>query len=236
MMYFLDMFRWGQPSKMSIFRKSKIILIHIHKFEGIFNLCNHCFLIEQTMTEWQNIQPLVQVIGRGRKKDLVIYVFYFRLWWNFKLRHGKKKRGGAEKRTQLLTTWMSFCLLIHDYWVGVNANLTIQHLCVFIFCILTTRLILQTHNKRRNCTWLHFTFTHSLQKDKRKNYAVILQALSEPFIVCNIRLCTIHYPTIESRELKKNVFLLWKKTVFSRWYFQILALMNLLCQRHLVCT
>lgn len=68
MMYFLDMFRWGQPSKMSIFRKSKIILIHIHKFEGIFNLCNHCFLIEQTMTEWQNIQPLVQVIGRGRKK------------------------------------------------------------------------------------------------------------------------------------------------------------------------
>lgn len=234
-MYFLDMFRWGQPSKMSIFRKSKIILIHIHKFEGIFNLCNHCFLIEQTMTEWQNIQPLVQVIGRGRKKDLVIYVFYFRLWLNFKLRHGKKKRG-AEKRTQLLTTWMSFCLLIHDYWVGVNANLTIQHLCVFIFCILTTRLILQTHNKRRNCTWLHFTFTHSLQKDKRKNYAVILQALSEPFIVCNIRLCTIHYPTIESKELKKNRFSFVKKTVFSRWYFQILALMNLLCQRHLVCT
>lgn len=212
-MYFLDMFRWGQPSKMSIFRKSKIILIHIHKFEGIFNLCNHCFLIEQTMTEWQNIQPLVQVIGRGRKKDLVIYVFYFRLWLNFKLRHGKKK-GGAEKRTQLLTTWMSFCLLIHDYWVGVNANLTIQHLCVFIFYILTTRLILQTRNKRRNCTWLHFTFTHSLQKDKRKNYAVILQALSEPFIVCNIRLCTIHYPTIESRELKKKTFfLLWKNSV-----------------------
>lgn len=235
MMYFLDMFRWGQPSKMSIFRKSKIILIHIHKFEGIFNLCNHCFLIEQTMTEWQNIQPLVQVIGRGRKKDLVIYVFYFRLWLNFKLRHGKKKKG-AEKRTQLLTTWMSFCLLIHDYWVGVNANLTIQHLCVFIFCILTTRLILQTRNKRRNCTWLHFTFTYSLQKDKRKNYAVILQALSEPFIVCNIRLCTIHYPTIESRELKKNRFSFVKKTVFSRWYFQILALMNLLCQRHLVCT
>lgn len=187
------------------------------------------------MTEWQNIQPLVQVIGRGRKKDLVIYVFYFRLWLNFKLRHGKKKRG-AEKGTQLLTTWMSFCLLIHDYWVGVNANLTIQHLCVFIFYILTTRLILQTHNKRRNCTWLHFTFTHSLQKDKRKNYAVILQALSEPFIVCNIRLCTIHYPTIESRELKKNRFSFVKKTVFSRWYFQILALMNLLCQRHLVCT
>lgn len=147
-----------------------------------------------------------------------------------------KKKGGAEKRTQLLTTWMSFCLLIHDYWVGVNANLTIQHLCVFIFCVLTTRLILQTHNKRRNCTWLHFTFTHSLQKDKRKNYAVILQALSEPFIVCNIRLCTIHYPTIESRELKKNRFSFVKKTVFSRWYFQILALMNLLCQRHLVCT
>lgn len=155
------------------------------------------------MTEWQNIQPLVQVIGRGRKKDLVIYVFYFRLWLNFKLRHGKKN----------LTTWMSFCLLIHDYWVGVNANLTIQHLCVFIFCILTTRLILQTRNKRRNCTWLHFTFTHSLQKDKRKNYAVILQALSEPFIVCNIRLCTIHYLTIESRELEKNVFLLWKNSV-----------------------
>lgn len=188
------------------------------------------------MTEWQNIQPLVQVIGRGRKKDLVIYVFYFRLWLNFKLRHGKKKKGGAEKRTQLLTTWMSFCLLIHDYWVGVNANLTIQHLCVFIFYILTTRLILQTRNKRRNCTWLHFTFTHSLQKDKRKNYAVILQALSEPFIVCNIRLCTIHYPTIESRELKKKRFSFVKKTVFSRWYFQILALMNLLCQRHLVCT
>lgn len=162
------------------------------------------------MTEWQNIQPLVQVIGRGRKKDLVIYVFYFRLWLNFKLRHGKKKRG-AEKRTQLLTTWMSFCLLIHDYWVGVNANLTIQHLCVFIFCILTTRLILQTRNKRRNCTWLHFTFTHSLQKDKRKNYAVILQALSEPFIVCNIRLCTIHYPTIESRELKKKPFFFCEK-------------------------
>lgn len=147
-----------------------------------------------------------------------------------------KKKGGAEKGTQLLTTWMSFCLLIHDYWVGVNANLTIQHLCVFIFYILTTRLILQTRNKRRNCTWLHFTFTHSLQKDKRKNYAVILQALSEPFIVCNIRLCTIHYPTIESRELKKKHFSFVKKTVFSRWYFQILALMNLLCQRHLVCT
>lgn len=187
---------------------------------------------------WQNdrifshwYKSLVEV----EKKDLVIYVFYFRLWLNFKLRHGKKKRG-AEKRTQLLTTWMSFCLLIHDYWVGVNANLTIQHLCVFIFCILTTRLILQTRNKRRNCTWLHFTFTHSLQKDKRKNYAVILQALSEPFIVCNIRLCTIHYPTIESRELKKKRFFFCEKTVFSRWYFQILALMNLLCQRHLVCT
>lgn len=213
------MFRWGQPSKMSIFRKSKIILIHIHKFEGIFNLCNHCFLIEQAMTEWQNIQPLVQVIGRGRKKDLVIYVFYFRLWLNFKLRHGKKK-GGAE----ILTTWMSFCLLIHDYCVGVNANLTIQHLCVFIFYILTTRLILQTRNKRRNCTWLHFTFTHSLQKDKRKNYAVILQALSEPFIVCNIRLCTIHYPTIESRELKKNVFLLWKKQCLVDDIFKSLRL------------
>lgn len=235
MMYFLDMFRWGQPSKMSIFRKSKIFWFIYINLKAFFNLCNHCFLIEQTMTEWQNIQPLVQVIGRGRKKDLVIYVFYFRLWLNFKLRHGKKK-GGAEKRTQLLTTWMSFCLLIHDYWVGVNANLTIQHLCVFIFCILTTRLILQTRNKRRNCTWLHFTFTHSLQKDKRKNYAVILQALSEPFIVCNIRLCTIHYPTIESRELKKKRFSFVKKTVFSRWYFQILALMNLLCQRHLVCT
>lgn len=106
---------------------------------------------------------------------------------------------------------MSFCLLIRDYWVGVNANLTIQHLCVFIFYILTTRLILQTRNKRRNCTWLHFTFTHSLQKDKRKNYAVILQALSEPFIVCNIRLCTIHYPTIESRELKKKPFFFCEK-------------------------
>lgn len=109
---------------------------------------------------------------------------------------------------------MSFCLLIHDYWVGVNANLTIQHLCVFIFCILTTRWILQTRNKRRNFTWLHFTFTHSLQKDKRKNYAVILQALSEPFIVCNIhvRLCTIHYPTILSRKLKKTFFFCEKKT------------------------
>lgn len=135
-----------------------------------------------------------------------------------------KKKGGAEKRTQLLTTWMSFCLLIHDYWVGVNANLTIQHLCVFIFYILTTRLILQTRNKRRNCTWLHFTFTHSLQKDKRKNYAVILQALSEPFIVCNIRLCTIHYPTIESRELKKNVFLLWKKQCLVDDIFKSLRL------------
>lgn len=175
------------------------------------------------MTEWQNIQPLVQVIGRGRKKDLVINVFYFRLWLNFKLRHGKKKRG-AEKRTQLLTTWMSFCLLIHDYWVGVNANLTIQHLCVFIFCILTTRLILQTRNKRRNCTWLHFTFTHSLQKDKRKNYAVILHALSEPFIVCNIRLCTIHYPTIESRELKKKFFFCEKKQCLVDDIFKSLRL------------
>lgn len=135
-----------------------------------------------------------------------------------------KKKGGAEKRTQLLTTWMSFCLLIHDYWVGVNANLTIQHLCVFIFCILTTRLILQTRNKRRNCTWLHFTFTHSLQKDKRKNYAVILQALSESFIVCNIRLCTIHYPTIESRELKKTVFLLWEKQCLVDDIFKSLRL------------
>lgn len=148
----------------------------------------------------------------------------------------KKKRGGRETNT--ITYHMDVILFVDSwyYWVGVNANLTIQHLCVFIFCILTTRLILQTRNKRRNCTWLHFTFTHSLQKDKRKNYAVILQALSEPFIVCNIRLCTIHYPTIESRELKKNRFSFVKKTVFSRWYFQILALMNLLCQRHLVCT
>lgn len=171
------------------------------------------------------------------EKKIWLYMYFtFGYDWISSYDMVKKKGGGAEKRTQLLTTWMSFCLLIHDYWVGVNANLTIQHLCVFIFCILTTRLILQTRNKRRNCTWLHFTFTHSLQKDKRKNYAVILQALSEPFIVCNIRLCTIHYPTIESRELKKKRFSFVKKTVFSRWYFQILALMNLLCQRHLVCT
>lgn len=115
-MYFLDMFRWGQPSKMSIFRKSKIILIHIHKFEGIFNLCNHCFLIEQTMTEWQNIQPLVQVIGRGRKKDLVIYVFYFRLWLNFKLRHGKKKRGGRETNT--ITYHMDVILFVDSWLLG----------------------------------------------------------------------------------------------------------------------
>lgn len=185
---------------------------------------------------WQNdrifshwYKSLVEV-----EKKIWLYM-YFTFGYDWISSYDMVKKRGAEKRTQLLTTWMSFCLLIHDYWVGVNANLTIQHLCVFIFCILTTRLILQTRNKRRNCTWLHFTFTHSLQKDKRKNYAVILQSLSEPFIVCNIRLCTIHYPTIESRELKKNVFLLWKK-VFSRWYFQILALMNLLCQRHLVCT
>lgn len=187
---------------------------------------------------WQNdrifshwYKSLVEV-----EKKIWLYMYFtFGYDW-FSSYDMVKKKGGAEKRTQLLTTWMSFCLLIHDYWVGVNANLTIQHLCVFIFYILTTRLILQTRNKRRNCTWLHFTFTHSLQKDKRKNYAVILQALSGPFIVCNIRLCTIHYPTIESRELKKTRFSFVKKTVFSRWYFQILALMNLLCQRHLVCT
>lgn len=175
-------------------------------------------LIEQTMTEWQNIQPLVQVIGRGRKKHLVIYVFYFRLWWNFKLRHGKKKRGG--RKTNTITYHMDVILFVDSWLLGM----TIQHLCVFIFCVLTTRLILQTHNKRRNCTWLHFTFTHSLQKDKRKNYAVILQALSESFIVCNIRLCTIHYPTIESRELKKNVFLLWKKQCLVDDIFKSLRL------------
>lgn len=163
------------------------------------------------MTEWQNIQPLVQVIGRGRKKDLVIYVFYFRLWLNFKLRHGKKKGGGG-KETNTITYHMDVILFVDSWLLGrCKCNLTIQHLCVFIFQILTTRLILQTRNKRRNCTWLHFTFTHSLQKDKRKNYAVILQALSEPFIVCNIRLCTIHYPTIESRELKKKTFFFCEK-------------------------
>lgn len=186
---------------------------------------------------WQNdrifshwYKSLVEV-----EKKIWLYM-YFTFGYDWISSYDMVKKKGAEKGTQLLTTWMSFCLLIHDYWVGVNANLTIQHLCVFIFYILTTRLILQTRNKRRNCTWLHFTFTHSLQKDKRKNYAVILQALSDPFIVCNIRLCTIHYPTIESRELKKNRFSFVKKTVFSRWYFKILALMNLLCQRHLVCT
>lgn len=175
---------------------------------------------------WQNdrifshwYKSLVEV-----EKKIWLYMYFtFGYDWISSYDMVKKKRG-AEKRTQLLTTWMSFCLLIHDYWVGVNANLTIQHLCVFIFYILTTRFILQTRNKRRNCTWLHFTFTHSLQKDKRKNYAVILQALSEPFIVCNIRLCTIHYPTIESRELKKNVFLLWKKQCLVDDIFKSLRL------------
>lgn len=162
------------------------------------------------MTEWQNIQPLVQVIGRGRKKDLVIYVFYFRLWLNFKLRHGKKKRGGRETNT--ITYHMDVILFVDSWLLGrCKCKFDDTAPLRIYLCILTTRLILQTRNKRRNCTWLHFTFTHSLQKDKRKNYAVILQALSEPFIVCNIRLCTIHYPTIESRELKKKTFFFCEK-------------------------
>lgn len=115
MMYFLDMFRWVQPSKMSIFRKSKIILIHIHKLKAFFNLCNHCFLIEQTMTEWQNIQPLVQVIGRGRKKDLVIYVFTFGYDWISSYDMVKKK--GA-RETNTITYHMDVILFVDSWLLG----------------------------------------------------------------------------------------------------------------------
>lgn len=121
-----------------------------------------------------------------------------------------KKKGGRETNT--ITYHMDVILFVDSWLLGrCKCKFDDTAPLRIYLCILTTRLILQTRNKRRNCTWLHFTFTHSLQKDKRKNYAVILQALSEPFIVCNIRLCTIHYPTIESRELKKKPFFFCEK-------------------------
>lgn len=116
MMYFFEIcFVEGNHLKWAFFVKVKLFWFIYINLKAFFNLCNHCFLIEQTMTEWQNIQPLVQVIGRGRKKDLVIYVFYFRLWLNFKLRHGKKK-GGRERNT--ITYHMDVILFVDSWLLG----------------------------------------------------------------------------------------------------------------------
>lgn len=120
-----------------------------------------------------------------------------------------KKKGGRETNT--ITYHMDVILFVDSWLLGRCKCKFDDTAPLRIYLLYPHYPVNTTNSQQTQKLHLALLYTHSLQKDKRKNYAVILQALSEPFIVCNIRLCTIHYPTIESRELKKNRFSFVKK-------------------------
>lgn len=67
------------------------------------------------MTEWQNIQPLVQVIGRGRKKIWLYMYFTFGYDW-ISSYDMVKKRGGRETNT--ITYHMGVILFVDSWLLG----------------------------------------------------------------------------------------------------------------------